>query len=140
MTTAIDSNVIIGLLNADNVLNTRARTSLDAAYATGGLVICGAVFAELQASPGRTEEFVNSFLQDADIVVDWSSSEAIWRTAGVAFQEYVRGRRRRKTGGPRRILTDFYIGAHAFSKGHSLLTLDDRIFRASFPKLSIIQV
>ncbi|HVF47927.1 MAG TPA: type II toxin-antitoxin system VapC family toxin [Pyrinomonadaceae bacterium] len=140
MTTAIDSNVIIGLLNSDDALNTRARTSLDAAYAAGGLVICGAVFAELHASPGRTEEFVNSFLDETEIVVDWSSSETIWRSAGSAFQKYASRRRRLKTSEPRRILTDFYIGAHAFAHGHRLLTLDDRIFRTSFPELSITKV
>ena len=68
-------------------------------------------------------------MKDAEIMVDWSSIEAVWRTAGSAFQKY-----------PRRILTDFYIGAHAFEIGFSLLTLDDGIYRAVFPKLSIFSV
>jgi len=32
------------------------------------------------------------------------------------------------------------IGAHALEKGYSLLTLDDGIYRAAFPKLHIVRV
>ena len=139
MITAIDSNVIIGFLNQDDALNTRARRALDAAYERGGLVICGAVYGELLAGPTRTEQFIDRFVADTDIVVDWSSSETIWRTAGDAFQKYAARRRRQRSGVPRRILTDFYIGAHAFCNGYSLLTLDDKIYKAAFPKLRIVR-
>ncbi len=140
MSVAIDSNVIVGLWNPNDTLNFRANAALDAVFASGGLVICGAVFGELLACPGRTEGFVNGFMVDANISVDWSSNETIWRAAGEAFQKYAVQRRRQKSGDPRRILTDFYIGAHAFCKGHSLLTLDDKIYRTAFPKLKIFTV
>ncbi len=140
MRTAIDSNVIVAFWNPDDTLNSVAREALDTVYASGGLVICGAVFGELLACPGRTEEFINNFLEESEIVVDWSSTEAVWRTAGSAFQKYAARRRRQKSGDPRRILTDFYIGAHALENGYSLLTLDDGIYRAAFPKLRIIGV
>lgn len=110
---------------------------LDDAASRGGIVICGAVYGELLAGPGRTEEFVNSFLENAEVSVDWASNEAIWRTAGSAFQKYAARGRRRQYGEPRRVLTDFYIGAHALENGYSLLTLDDGIYRAAFPKLKI---
>ena len=138
--TAIDTNVLIGLLNSDDSLNAVARRILDAAFKRGSLCICGAVFGELLAAPGRTEEFIIGFLNDADITVDWSSSEAVWRTAGVAFQKYAARRRRQKTTQPRRILTDFYIGAHAVVNEYDLLTLDAKIYRASFPTLKIVSV
>lgn len=137
MRTGIDSNVIVAFWNPDDALNSLAREALDTVYASGGLVICGAVFGELLACPGRTEEFVNKFLEESEIIVDWLSTEAIWRTAGSAFQKYAARRRRAQAGDPRRILTDFYIGAHALENGYSLLTLDDRMYRASFPKLRI---
>lgn len=140
MITAIDSNVIIAFWNPDDSLNSVAREALDTVYASGGLVICGAVFGELLACPGRTEEFVNAFLDGVEIVVDWSSTEAVWRTAGSAFQKYAARRRRGRSGDPRRILTDFYIGAHAFENGYNLLTLDDGIYRAAFPTLKIIRI
>ncbi len=140
MRTAIDSNVIVAFWNPDDTLNSLAREALDTVYASGGVVICGAVFGELLACPGRTEEFINKFLDDTEIVVDWSSTETIWRTAGSAFQKYAARRRRGRAGEARRILTDFYIGAHAFENGFGLLTLDDGIYLAAFPKLRIVRV
>ncbi len=139
MITAIDSNVIVGFWNPDDALNTRSRNALDAAFDSGGVIICGAVYGELLAGPRRTEDFVDTFLQDSEIAVDWSSNEAVWRTAGTGFQKYSARRRRQKLDEPRRILTDFYIGAHAFCNGYRLLTLDDRIYRTAFPKLDIVK-
>ena len=140
MISAIDTNIIIALWDADEHTHLAALGMLEAASSRSGVVICGAVFGELLACPGRTEEFITGFLDDAEISVDWSSSEAVWRTAGAAFQKYAVHRRRQKSSDPRRILTDFYIGAHALENGYSLLALDERIYRAAFPKLHIVRV
>jgi predicted nucleic acid-binding protein len=140
MISAVDTNVIFALWDADERGHLTALDLLDDAASRGGIVICGAVFGELLACPGRTEEFINKFLEDAEIVVDWATTEAVWRTAGSAFHQYAARRRRQQSGDPRRILTDFYIGAHAFENGHNLLTLDDGIYRASFPKLKIFRI
>ena len=66
--------------------------------------------------------------------------ESIWRTAGKSFQKYANRRRNQRAGQPRRVLADFLIGAHALEKGYSLLTLDEGIYRAAFPKLHIVKV
>lgn len=139
MIVAIDSNVIVGLWNSDDPLNSKARNALDAVFAEGGLVICGAVFGELLACPGRTEKFVSRFLRDTEISVDWTANEHVWKAAGQAFSSYANRRRKQRSGGPRRILTDFFIGAHALENGYGLLTLDDRIYRTAFPKLRIVR-
>lgn len=140
MISAIDTNVLIALWDQDDTLNSAAQTALDAAFARGKLVISGAVFAELMAFPGRPETFLNQFLRDTGIAVDWSVDESIWRAAGNSFQKYAKRRRKQRAGQPRRILADFLIGAHALEKGYSLLTLDDGIYRAAFPKLHIVKV
>ena len=140
MISAIDTNVLVALWDRDDSLNLAAQMALDTAFASGKLVICGAVFAELLAFPRRTETFLNQFLNDTGIAVDWSIDESIWRTAGKSFQKYADPRRKQRTGQPRRILTDFLIGAHAFEKGYSLLTLDEGIYRAAFPKLHIVKI
>jgi predicted nucleic acid-binding protein len=140
MSTSIDSNVIIGLWNVDDALNPVALNALDSAFASGSLVICGAVYAELLAFPGRSEEFVDQFLRDTEISVDWTTNETIWKTAGRAFSAYSDRRRKQRPEGPRRILADFFIGAHAFENGYGLLTLDAGIYRAAFPKLKIFRV
>jgi hypothetical protein len=93
--------------------------------------------AELIAAPGRSEAFVGSFFDETGIGVDWELPEQIWRLAGRAFQAYAERRRKQRDVGVRRILEDFIIGAHAVANGCRLLTLDDRLYRASFPMLAI---
>lgn len=140
MTTAIDTNVIVALWDKDDTINSLAQSALDAALRRGSLVIPPPVFAELLACPGRTEAFLDTFLKETGIIVDWNFDEAIWRTAGLAFQTYAARRRKQRDFGPRRILADFLIGAYALEKRCHLLTLDDRLYRASFPGLTVVKV
>jgi hypothetical protein len=140
MTTAIDTNVIVALWDRDTGLNSAAQSALDAALGRGGLIIAAPVFAELLACPGRDQAFLDMFFQDAGIAIDWNLDEATWRTAGRAFQAYAARRRRQGEPGPRRILADFVIGAHALQKGYYLLTLDDRLYQAAFPGLKIVSI
>lgn len=140
MTTAIDTNILVALWNEDDTLNSLARSALDAALGRGDLVIAAPVFAELLAAPSRNESFLDSFCKDTGISVDWNLSEAVWRGAGRAFQLYIARRRKQKDSGPRRILADFLIGAHAVQNGARLLTLDDRLYRAAFPRLAIVSL
>jgi predicted nucleic acid-binding protein len=135
MKTAVDTNVLIALWNSDDALNTLARAALDRAADRGALVIAAPVFAELLA--GRTEAFVDGFLRETGIEVDWNLGEGVWRLAGNAFRRYVARRGTQRQAGPRRILADFVIGAHALHNHYQLLTLDERLYRASFQQLPI---
>ena len=140
MITSIDTNILVALWDADEELGLAALEALDSAYARGGIVICGAVFAELMAFPKRTEGFLNKFFSDTQITVDWETNETVWKAAGRAFRTYSDSRRKQRPDGPRRILADFLIGAHAFENSYKLLTLDDRHYRAAFPKLEILTI
>src|SRR5207245_6424373 len=137
MTTAIDSHILVALWNEDDALNALARKALDAALRRGSLVIAAPVVAELLASPSRGEAFLDAFFRDTGMSVDWELGETIWRTAGRAFQRCVMRRAKQPGSGPRRILADFLIGAHALQNGFRLLTLDDRLYAAAFPRLAI---
>jgi len=137
MTTAIDSNIIVALWDKDPTLSLAAQTALETAFNRGGLAVSAPVFAELMAAPGRTETFVNSFLEETGIVVEWELGEAVWRSAGRAFRSYAERRRKQRDSGPRRILADFLIGAHAEKRGYRLLTLDERLYRAAFPSITV---
>ncbi len=137
MTTAVDTNVIVAMWDADEALHRPAREALDAALGRGRIVICGVVHAELLAAPGRTEAFVDGFCEETGIGVEWEIGERMWRAAGTAFQGYAARRRKRKGAEARRILADFVIGAHALVNGYKLLTLDAGIYQASFPRLAI---
>lgn len=140
MATAIDTNVIVALWQDDETLSGQAEAALERAFHRGGLIIAAPVFAELIAAPGRTEEFVTSFLSDNRIAIDWNMEEEIWRLAGRAFQAYAERRRKQGDYGRRRLLTDFLIGAHAQVRGYRLLSLDERLYRASFPTLEIATI
>lgn len=140
MTTAVDTNIFIALWDRDPAINTAAQSALDDAFKRGGLVASGPVFAELMAAPGRTESFLNTFFRDTGIVVEFDLDEAIWRAAGRAFQSYAARRRKQRGPGPRRILADFLIGAHADHRGYRLLTLDEGLYQAAFPSLTLITV
>jgi predicted nucleic acid-binding protein len=140
MTTAIDTNVIIALWEPDVVLGASARSALDKALDKGHLVIAAPVFAELMAAPGRDEAFLDSFFRNTGIRIDWTLDENVWRTAGEAFQAYVARRRRQRDLGPRRILANFLIGAHALRFGYRLLTFDNNLYRAAFPRLMLVSL
>jgi predicted nucleic acid-binding protein len=137
MTTAIDTNVVVALWDKDPTLSLAAQTALEAAFNRGSLVVSAPVFAELIAAPGRTESFVGSFLEETGIAVDWDLGEAVWRSAGRAFQGYAERRRKQRDAGSRRILADFLIGAHAQTRGYRLLTLDERLYKPAFPTLTL---
>ena len=140
MTTAVDTNVLVALWDKDEGVNSAAQSALDAALRRGHLVIPAPVFSELMACPGRSEAFLDAFLKDTGISVDWTLDEAIWRTAGRAFQNYAARRRKQRDYGPRRILADFLIGAYALAKRCQLLPLDDRLYQVSFPGVTIVKV
>jgi predicted nucleic acid-binding protein len=137
MTTAIDTNVIVALWDNDPTLNLAAQTALETAFKRGGLAVSAPVFAELMAAPGRTETFVNSFLEETGILVEWELGEAVWRSAGRAFRSYAERRRKQHGSDTRRILADFLIGAHAEKRGYRLLTLDERLYRTAFPSITV---
>ena len=137
MTTAIDTNVVVALWDKDPTLSLAAQTALEAAFNRGNLVVSAPVFAELIAAPGRTETFVTSFLEETGIAIDWDLGEAVWRSAGRAFQGSAERRRKQRDTGGRRILADFLIGAHAQTRSYRLLTLDERLYKVAFPSPTI---
>lgn len=140
MTTAIDSNIFVAFWDPDDALNSLAQSALNGAWSRGSLAVAAPVYAELLAFPGRSEAFLDSFLRETGVSVDWELDEAVWRTAGRAFQSYAARRRRHRESGPRRILADFLIGAHALRNGYRLLTLDSGLYKTAFPRLNVVEL
>jgi predicted nucleic acid-binding protein len=137
MRTAIDTNIISAIwsweASAEKVTN-----QLGAAKIEGALLISPFVFAELLSYPGATEAFVRGFLQASGVVVDLKLEERIWTEAGLRSARYAERRRQATGEGPRRILTDYLIGAHALVQADRLLTLDSRRYRQDFPELRLL--
>jgi predicted nucleic acid-binding protein len=84
MRTAIDTNVLSALWSKELSASDIAR-NLGNAKAEGGLVVSGPVFPELLAYPKATESFVNDFLADTGIAVDFEFQQLVWVEAGRRF-------------------------------------------------------
>lgn len=133
----MDTNVFSALLSGDEEAVSTMQVALENAAAEGVLLVSPAVYAELVA--GRDSEVVDNFFSDTGIDVDWNLGADVWRTAGTRYGAYARARRQQRGDvGPRRILADFLIGAHALHLAHALLTSDTRIYGTYFPELEII--
>jgi predicted nucleic acid-binding protein len=133
---AVDTNIITGLWLEDDPFSDMAEEALEKASKQGSLMIVAAVYAELLATPGKSRVWLDGFLDDVGIKIDWVIKETIWLEAGQSYALYAERRRREGKESPRRILADFLIGAHAFRQADKLLT-SDAWYKTNFPKLKL---
>jgi predicted nucleic acid-binding protein len=137
MRTAIDTNVISAIWSSEPSAAT-VTMKLNEALKDGSLIISPVVFAELLGYPRATETFVRGFLDATGISVDFRMEERVWIESGHRFARYT-DRRRKATGeGPRRLLADYLIGAHALVQAERLLTLDPKVYQQDFPELRLM--
>jgi len=133
--TAIDTNVLLDVVDGRDDEAREALALL--ATATPPLVVSPAVYTELCAHRGWEPADVLAFLTQGGIIVNWEMPPSTWSAAGESFARHVERRRNHIEERPRRIATDFIIGAHAAALG-ILVTLDDRFYRRNFPSMRII--
>ena len=151
MITAVDTNVLIEVLNGQSADSTDRLAN---AQELGGVVICEAVYSEV-APLFETAGGLNRFLVATGIRVERSSDEALHR-AGLAWRDYSRSRPRLpacpQCGTSQQIfcercgtevqfrqhtLADFLIGGHAVMHADRLLTRDRRSYGRYFPELAL---
>jgi predicted nucleic acid-binding protein len=137
--TAIDTNVLIDVVEDDASRSQQVLAVLDARARKGALVVSPAVYAELCAHPGWSALEVDRFLASLTIRVDWKSDAETWRKTSAAFSDYAHRRRRSGSSTPRRLLADFFIGAHATLCG-TFITRDGAFFAHAFPGLNVLTV
>jgi hypothetical protein len=137
MRTAIDANVISAIWSGEKSAE-KATVQLGEARMEGALVISPFVFAELLAYPGATEAYVRAFIEATGVVVDYKLEERVWIETGLRLARYAARRRKSAGVGPRRLLADFLIGAHALVQADRLLTLDPTVYRQDFPELRLL--
>jgi len=103
----------------------------------GPLIISPFVFAETLARPGVNEPFLRSFLSKTAIHLDHRIDESVWSLAGNRFAQHAKRRREATREGPRRIIADFLIGAHALIHADRIMTFDATVYRQDFPELTL---
>lgn len=129
--TLVDSNVLIDVLSNDPLWAGWSGDAIRAAGAVGPLVINEVIYAEISTRYSRVE------VLDRELSVDDLQREHTpWPAAFLAGKVFVEYKRR--GGGRRSPLPDFFIGAHAAVANLRLLTRDPRRYRTYFPKLELI--
>ena len=136
MKTAVDTNVFSALWSGERGASEMIAL-LGQARSQGGVVICGAVYAELLAHPEASAAFVDAFLLQTGVTVEFDLDEKLWRDVARAFAAYARRRRRSGSTQAKRLLVDFLIGAHATHRADRLLTLDASRYVKDFPRLTL---
>lgn len=127
----VDSNVLLDILTEDATWFEWSAAALARTAETHVLIINPLIYAEVSMRFERIED-LDAALPPALFHRDDLPWEAGF-LAGKCFRAYRRG------GGARRSpLPDFYVGAHAAIRGHSLLTRDATRYRSYFPTLHVI--
>ncbi len=133
MTWAVDTCMIIDVLEDDSVFGESSADFIDA-LAAAGLTICPVVYAELapafRGSRALQEEFLTGMgvgFKESWTFEDTLQAHAAWHAHIV---------RRRVGDGPRRPLADILIGSFAM-RFQGLITRNPEHFRPSFPDLEV---
>jgi predicted nucleic acid-binding protein len=137
MRTALDANILSALWSNEPVAP-RIAYLLQEAYSHGAVVICAPVYAELLAHPSAPPGFIDTFVAETAISIDWDLGEEVWRRAGNSFASYARRRRISQGGSPRRMLVDFLVAAHSLLRADQFMTLDTNWYMADFPNLKMV--
>lgn len=127
----VDSNVLLDVLTEDPDWYEWSARALEDAAESSVLAVNPLVYAEVSVRFETIEE-----LEDALPTSLFRRESLPWEgafLAGKCFLAY-----RRRGGGGRSPLPDFYIGAHAAVRGHTLLTRDAARYRTYFPRLDLI--
>jgi predicted nucleic acid-binding protein len=153
--TAVDTNILFDILIPGEPHGESSKRLLDKHLASGKLILCEVVFAEL-AARFPSEQELKLFLAETGMRLVPSSEKSL-HIAGTRWANYARRSKRNnfscsecgksfivncphcKAAITRRqiVLSDFLIGAHALEQADCLLSRDLGIYKNSFSDLKI---
>ncbi len=137
MKTALDSNILSAFWSNEPSA-AHIEQELKNSRAQGSLVVCAPVYVELAAHPLVSPGFLDKFLAETGIAVEFMLDEPVWRKAAEGFTAYAERRRRSGGTSPKRLLPDFLIAAHALLRADRLFTLDPTRYQQDFPQLRLV--
>lgn len=156
MITAVDTNIFFDILIPGEPHSDSSKRLLDKHLASGKLILCEVVFAEL-AAQFPSEQELKLFLTETGMRLVQSNEKSL-HMAGMRWAGYARRSKRNnfscaecgksftvscphcKAAVTRRqiVLSDFLIGAHALVQADCLLSRDLGIYKSSFNDLKVI--
>ncbi len=132
MTTLLDTNIVIALLDQKDHFHAWAVESLEALRTDGPTILSDIVYCEVSVAMESREQMDEAI---ASLGLDRipCSDEALFR-AGKAFKKYKDENKGPKLG----VLPDFIIGAQADAEGIRLCTTNSKDYVRYFPDLDLI--
>ncbi len=131
MITAIDTNILIDILEPDPSFGPASRAALKRCLQEGSVVACEVVWAEVAVAYGHAVEAAVDAMDRMGIQYSEMAVEATLEAAR-CWYDYLK-----KGGDRRRIEADFLIGGHALNQADRLLTRDKGFYRSFFKKLDV---
>jgi hypothetical protein len=131
MITAVDTNVLIDILEPDPAFGPASKDALKRCLLEGSVVACEVVWAELAAAYGHAVERAVDAMGRIGIQYSGMTVEATLEAARCWYHYLKKG------GDRRRIAADFLIGGHASKRADRLLTRDKGFYRSYFKKLDV---
>ena len=131
MITAIDTNILIDILEPDPVFGPASKEALKRCFQDGSVIACEVVWAEVAtAYGGKIKEAVNVMSR---IGIEYSPM-TLEATLEAANRWYA-FRKKKKVRD--RIVADFLVGGHALVLADQLLTRDRDFYRDYFKPLKV---
>ncbi len=132
MITAVDTNVLVDILEPDPRYGAASGDALTRCLADGTVVACDVVWAEVATVYGEKQAELLAALETLGIAYSEVAQEAALEAAR-HWHAY------RSQGGSRqRIAADFIVGAHALVQCDRLLTRDRGFCRGGFANLTVL--
>ena len=132
MITAVDTNVLVDILEPDPIQGVASGNALTNCLAEGTVVACDVVWAEVATVYGEKQVELLAALETLGI--DYSE---VTQDAALEAARHWHAYRSRE-GSRQRIAADFIVGAHAITQCDRLLTRDRGFYGSSFTGLAVL--